>query len=138
MKLRIQIMSEPTNTDPQALKDPEAQHPIAGAWRPMLREVVQRFVAGDYGLTHGVSNVEPVSMATTEQIRLYLADYGCTLVELPEDTWQTSVSQWMETHWDILVDLWTLEEGRSDLVLAGRVVETKTGIRFTIQMVYVP
>jgi hypothetical protein len=63
-------------------------------------------------------------MATAEQIRRYLADYGCTLVELPEDTWQTSVSQWMETHWEVLVDLWTAEEGRSDLVLAGRVVET--------------
>src|SRR5918997_2925253 len=100
---------------PPAVKDPDAAHPIAGAWRPMLREVVRRFVEGDYHLAQGVPGVEPVSTATAEQVRDYLADYGATLVELPGDTWQTSVAQWMGSHWDILVDLGTAEEGRSDL-----------------------
>ena len=104
----------------------------------MLREVVRCFVAGDYGLTGGVPGVEPVSKATAEHIRRYLADYAATLVELPEDTWETSVAQWMETHWDVLVDLWTAEEGRSDLVLGGMVVETSAGPRLTVHMVYVP
>jgi hypothetical protein len=86
----------------------------------------------------GVPGVEPVSAATAEQVRDYLAGYGATLVELPDDTWQTSVAQWMETHWDILVDLWTAEGGRSDLVLEGKVIETSAGPRLTIHMVYVP
>lgn len=131
-------MSDAAIGGPPAAKDPDAAHPIAGAWRPMLREVVRRFALGDYHLAQGVPGVEPVSAATAEQVRDYLAEYGATLVELPEDTWQTSVAQWMETHWDILVDLWTAEEGRSDLVLDGKVVETSTGPRLTIHMVYVP
>lgn len=37
---------------------------------------------------------------------------------------------------DIVVDLWTAEEGRSDLVLEGWVAETDSGPRLTIHMVY--
>ena len=125
-------------TGPQPLKDPDAEHPIPGAWRPMLREVVHCFAQGDYRLKQGIRGVEPVSVATVEHIREYLADYGATLVELPDETWQTSVSQWIDPHWEILVDLWTAEEGRSDLVLLADVVETSTGPRFTLDKVYVP
>lgn len=131
-------MSDAAPDGPPAVRDPDAAHPIAGAWRPMLHEVVRCFVEGDYRLAQGVPGVEPVSPATAEQVRDYLADYGATLVELPDDTWQTSAAQWMETHWEILVDLWTSEEGRSDLVLEGKVVETSTGPRLTVHMVYVP
>jgi hypothetical protein len=83
---------------PPALKDPAAEHPIAGAWRPMLCEVVRCFVQGDYGLARGVVGVEPISAATAEQVRSNLAAYGATLVELPDDAWQTSVAQWMGRH----------------------------------------
>lgn len=131
-------MSESSVDGPPALKDSDAQHAIAGAWRPMLREVVRRFVAGDYGLAQGVPGVEPVSTATADQIRDYVSEYGASLVELPDDTWHTSVAQWMGGHWDIMVDLWTAEEGRSDLVLGGKVVETSSGPRLSIHMVYVP
>jgi hypothetical protein len=60
------------------------------------------------------------------------------LVDLPEATWQTSVAMWYGSFWDVLVDLWTAEEGRSDLVLHGRVTESDSGVRFSIHMVYVP
>ena len=124
--------------EPPAVKDEDAAHPIAGAWRPMLCEVVRSFVEGDYGLKKSVSGVEPISAKTAEHIRAYLDDYGATLIDLPEDTWQTSVAQWYGTHWDVLIDLWTAEEGRSDLVLQGRIVDSDSGPRFTIHLVYVP
>lgn len=104
----------------------------------MLCEVVQRIVVGDYGLAEGVADVAPVSPETAEHIRASVADYGATLIELPEETWQTSVAQWQGSFWDVLVDLWTKEEGRSDLVLQGRITESASGIRFAIHMVYVP
>ena len=104
----------------------------------MFREVVRRLVAGDYSLADGVPGVETVSAEAAEQIQGYLAEYPATLVELPDDTWRTSVAQWMGTHWEVLVDLWTAEEGRSDLVLGGTVVETRNGPRLTVEMVYVP
>ncbi len=131
-------MSDVPAVLPPAVKDENNAHPIAGSWRPMLHNVVRCLVAGDYGLETGVFGVEPVPAKTAEHIRDYIAEYGATLVDLPEDSWQTSVAQWYGTHWDILVDLWTAEEGRSDLVLAGKIVDSPTGLRFTIHMVYVP
>ena len=82
--------------------------------------------------------VEPVPARTAERIRGKIAAYGASLVDLPPDSWHTSVAQWYGTHWDILVDLWTAEEGRSDLVLAGKIEDSDSGPRFTIQLVYVP
>ena len=104
----------------------------------MLVDVVRCFVVGDYGLEAGVEGVEPISEKTAQQIRTYIANYGATLVQLPQDTWKTSVAQWYGTHWDILVDLWTAEEGPSDLVLGGRISETDVGPRLTVDLVYVP
>jgi hypothetical protein len=121
-----------------AVKDEHAEYPIAGAWRAPLREVVRAFVRGDYGLSQGVPDVEAVPPPTAEQIRAYIADYGATLIELPEDTWETSVSRWMGTHWEVLVDLWTAQEGRSDLVLSCAVREVDGGYRLTLDLVYVP
>jgi hypothetical protein len=123
---------------PLAIKDPDAAHPIAGAWRSMLREVVHQLAQGDHELAQGVRGVEPVAASVAQQMREYIADYGATLIELPEDTWETSVAQWMDGHWTILLDLWTAEEGRSDLVLSGDVIETSAGPRLTIHLVYVP
>jgi len=44
----------------------------------------------------------------------------------------------MGTHWEVLVDLWTVESGKSDLVLDARVFEQETGFRIEIHSVYVP
>ena len=131
-------MREAGSQGPLALKDPHAAHPIAAAWRPMLREVVLRLAAGDYLLSDGVEGVAPVSPSTAEQIRAVVVEYGATLVELPDSTWETSAAQWMGTHWQIIVDLWTAEEGRSDLILEGEVVETSAGPHLTLRAVYVP
>lgn len=125
-------------SSPSAVKDASREHPIAGEWRPMLCEIVRCFVAGDYALSTGVHGVAPVPSETAEHIRASLQDYGATLVELPEATWQTSVAQWSGSFWDVLIDLWTAEEGRSDLVLKGRVTESEAGARFSVHLVYVP
>ena len=121
-----------------AEKDEEKAHPVAVAWRPVLREVVRAFVRGDYELADGVPSVLPVPAATAEQIRKYVADYGATLIELPDAAWETSCAQWMENGWEVLVDLWTQEEGPSDLVLHLDVTESGTGYRFKVHLVYVP
>ena len=72
------------------------------------------------------------------QIRDYLADYGGTLVSLPTEAWDTSVCIWNGDHWSALVDLWTKEEGRSDLVLQVRISEAGAGFRTAVHLVYVP
>ena len=120
------------------VKDEDGAHPVAGVWRPILSEIVRAFVRGDYELADGVPSVERVPAATAEQIKEYVADYGATLIELPEGTWETSCAQWMGNRWEVLVDLWTREEGRSDLVLHVDAAESGAGYRFKVHLVYVP
>ncbi len=121
-----------------ALKDGDAAHPVPSDWRPALREVVAAFCRGDFALT-GLTSVDPVDAATQEYVKEYLADYGETLDELPEETWMTSVAQWTGTLWDVLVDLWTKESGKSDLVLHARVLEEGAGdYRIVVDSVHVP
>jgi hypothetical protein len=127
---------QPTNQQP--VKDKDGAHPIADAWRSQLREIVKAFAEGDYDLSRGIPSVAPVSKATTNQIRAYIADFGEALADLHDETWHSSVSQWMGTHWDVLVDLWTVESGRSDLVLSLRVFEADKGFRFEIDSLHVP
>jgi hypothetical protein len=121
-----------------ALKDESEQQPIPTAWRPVFREIVSAFVKHDYRLESGVSGVEPVSVDAAARIQNYVNKYGATLMPLPEETWDSSICMWHGDFWDALVDLWTREEGRSDLVLSARVREDKLGFAYQIQLVYVP
>ncbi|MCE9575998.1 MAG: hypothetical protein K8W52_22795 [Deltaproteobacteria bacterium] len=103
-----------------------------------MRDIVKAFAEGDYDLARGIPRVTQPSKATADHARAYVEDYGETLAELPEETWRSSVSQWMGNHWEVLVDLWTLESGRSDLVLHLLVREDADGFRFEIHLLYVP
>ena len=121
-----------------ALKDESEQQPIPTAWRQVFREVVSAFVNHDYRLESGVPGVGPVSLDAATRIQNFIDEYGATLVPLPEETWNSSICMWYGDFWDVLVDLWTKEEGQSDLVLSARVREDKLGFAFQIQLVYVP
>lgn len=79
----------------EPLKDPDTAHPIPEAWRPVLGRIVEALTQGDYELSTPLASVAPLSPSTSEQIREYLADYGATLIDLPDETWQTSVCEWM-------------------------------------------
>jgi hypothetical protein len=119
-------------------KNSETEGPIPSAWRPVLKDIVDAFVRQDYRLADGILGVAPVSEETATQIREYIEDYGATLVGLPQKAWDTSVCIWMHDHWDALTDLWTEEEGNSDLVMQVRVSEADSRYVVTVHMVYVP
>lgn len=121
-----------------AVKDEVEQRPIPTAWRPVFGEIVRALAAKDYRLSRGIEGVAPVTAETAKQIESYIEDYGETLVELPESTWASSVCLWMGNDWDVLIDLWTKGEGRSDMVLSARVSESESGYLFRVEMVYVP
>jgi len=126
------------NSEVLAVKDEETQRPIPSAWRPVIRKIADAFANGDYGLGTPVAGVEPISAEDAERIKDYVEDYGETLTALSDETWDSSVCIWMGQRWDALVDLWTLGEGRSDLVLSLRVSEAEGGFAFQVYMVYVP
>ena len=119
-------------------KDADNEAPIPSAWRPVLKSIVDAFAREDYLLNDGLSGVAPISEETADQVREYIQDYGAKLVELPPESWDTSVCIWMGNRWDALIDLWTEDEGRSDLVLEAHVSEADSGYVVAIHMVYVP
>ena len=122
----------------QPLNDDFASHPVPDTWREEFCAIVRALVEGNYRLVGLPENIEPISLDSASQIEGYIAEYGVTLVELPAQTWDTSCAQWMGSHWDVLVDLWSAEEGRSDLVLGAAVRESGLAYRFEVRLVYVP
>jgi hypothetical protein len=121
----------------QLTKDPERQRPIPTVWRRDISEIVGSIAAGDYRLS-GARNARPVSDQKVVAIEKSISAYGARVISAPEETWRTSVCQWMNGYWDALVDLFTVEEGSSDLVLSLRVYETGDGYSFEIQSIHVP
>jgi hypothetical protein len=126
------------NVEVPVTKDAHNEGPIPSAWRPVLKSIADAFARGDYALKDGLSGVAPISEETAGQVREYVEDYGATLIELPPQSWDTSVCIWMGDHWDALIDLWTEDEGRSDLVLEVDISEADSGYVVAIYMVYVP
>jgi len=119
-------------------KNEEQELPIPHIWRPIFKEIVQAFVRKDYTLSQGIEHVAPISASTAKQIKEYIEDYGEELIELPEETWESSAYLYQGGYWDVLVDLWTKGEGRSDLVLQCNVREQDTSYEVEIYLVYVP
>jgi len=119
-------------------KNEEEELPIPHAWRPIFKNIVKAFVNKDYSLSMGIANVNPISNETSEQIQEYIEDYGEELVDLPEETWDTSVYICYGDYWNVLIDLFTKSEGLSDLVLNAEVREIGNEYIFDIKLVYVP
>lgn len=114
-------------------KDETGAHPVPQAWRSAIVEIVGSFVREDYSpQCAGEVVVLPVDSRTRAIIEYAVSGYGETLTSLPAETWDSSVCQWMWDYWDLVVDLWTVESGRSDLVLELRVYES--GDRYIIEV----
>ena len=126
-----------SNTVP-ILKDEKNQSQVPSAWRRTFLEIVDGLRVGDFNLVRQVDGVRPLSAEDAARIAANIKGYGAQLTSLPEDTWQTSVCQWMIGYWDVLVDLYTVEEGASDLVLAMRVYQKGSDFDFEILSVHVP
>lgn len=126
--------------DSLQIKDPNREHPVPEPWRDTFRTIVARVLAGDYEL-HGIPGVRPLSPEVgADVLRDRIARYDeVTLIELPDATWDTSVAMWRGPHsWDVLIDLHTVEEGQSDLVLGARVTEIGDVYVVEVEMIYVP
>lgn len=127
--------------DSLPIKDPDLEHPVADVWRDTFRTIVAHIAEGDFEL-RGIPGVKPLAADEgLDVLRDRIANYGdVTLTDLPDTTWETSVAMWGGSdYWDVLVDLHTVEEGRSDLVLGARVTETSGGrYSYVVHMIYVP
>ena len=111
---------------------------IPDIWRETIHKIVNAFSDGDYSISTGIINVLPISQSTALELEESIAAYGASLTTLPEKTWDTSQCQWSGDFWDVFIDLFTVEEGRSDLVLQLRVYEKDHDYQFKVYMIYVP
>lgn len=119
-------------------KNEESELPIPHLWRPIFNAIVNAFVKQDFNLCTGIKNVNPISQSKARQIKEYIEDYGEELVELPEETWETSVYICYGNYWNVLIDLYTEGEGLSDLVLNAEVKENNNDYLFDIKLVFIP
>lgn len=119
------------------LKDSNNQSLIPSLWREPLSEIVHAFVCKNYRLYPELNGVISLSEKDADRIKENITEYGEELIELPNDTWNTSMCQWMNDYWDILVDLYT-DNGASDLALSVRVKEVGNQYIFEVISVHVP
>lgn len=115
-------------------KDLENQKPIPTSWRDTIVSIVEAIKLSDYVQLNAVFSV---SKEDFDRIQENVEEYGEDLDSLPEATWNTSACQWVEDYWDVIVDLYTIDEGESDLSLSLRVFEENKGFKFLISSVHV-
>lgn len=127
-------MSKPVSVE----RDLNSQKQVPSAWRGTLSAIVDAIKESDFQLARGIVGVPALAERTARSIKGNIEDYGAQLVSLPEQTWNTSACQWMGTYWDLVVDLFTEEEGASDLVLSVRVRESSAGYSYDVLSVHVP
>jgi hypothetical protein len=82
--------------------------------RPALAAVVDSLAAGDYA-----------AIDTSGDVGTWIRQYPATLRPLPPEAWADADAVPIETGgWSVVVPLWTVEEGRSDLSLTATVYES--------------
>ncbi|MEU4339460.1 hypothetical protein AB0F59_33280 [Micromonospora lupini] len=123
----------------EPVKDAALEVPIPEAWWPTLKAVVDSLAQRDGIIGAGLPSVDPVPAEISQRCLQAVDDYGAaTLITPPDESWNTSVASWFGDHWRCLIDLWTEEEGRSDLVLDIDVFEHGPEYRYRLNLVYVP
>ena len=109
--------------------------PIPTIWRQTIANIVNTLQTNN--IRTAVPNVE-INDEDRVRVRANILAYGDSLINLPEQSWLTSIYVWSGKKWDVLVDLFTKHEGASDLVLFLEVTEKNAGFKFIVCDVHVP
>lgn len=119
-------------------KNEEIEQPIPIEWRSVIVEIVEDIRNRD--LRSKEAHDFEVKIDKTEALHVYqtIDYYGYSLSSLPEEAWHTATCRWMGIYWQILVDLFTEDEGLSDLVLFLNAYEKNDSLVFEICSVHVP
>ena len=100
---------------------------VPASVRVPIGEIVEALVRGDFDLLEADGRAGRVGATG---LRQSLREYGRTLVALPETAYSLIEAVEVTTSanlWSLVVPLWTVEEGRSDLSLELTAVETPDG-----------
>ena len=96
---------------------------------PALKDVVHDLVVGNFAKLEADGRA---GRLTASELRQVLEDYGRTFIDLPDEAFEVGggavpLANEEET-WGVDLDLWTAEEGQSDLTLTMTVRNTDKGI----------
>jgi len=89
-----------------------------------IQDLLDRLIRGDYAAAEALTGGNRLSAAEIEGA---IAEYGRRLVAPPADSSPRSVIDIEGSEpeqWSVYVDLWTAEEGRSDLTLELTLTES--------------
>ncbi len=120
------------------LKDLEKEHSIPDVWKDSICEVVIQLTKNNFEL-HDVS--EYIALQSSDMAKFNrenVLEYGCCLKALSTECWERSCYQWQGNYRDLIIDLCTVEEDVSDLVLKGRVYPIVSGYKYEFGMIHVP
>ncbi len=94
-------------------------------FRPVITAAVDRLVAKDYAGLRADGLVAGSNDPDDDSVGLWIEQYPATLVPLPPEAWEHAMAgETVEPRvWWVTVDLWTAEEGRSDLTLEGHILD---------------
>ena len=120
------------------VKNEDEELPVPTVWRKPLADIVACLALGEFSKLPGLPAVTLRDEEVCRNIESYVRAYGRKVTSLPEESWRTSIYLWMDGYWDVLVDLFTVEEGCSDLVLFVRVHPKEDSYIFRIESVHVP
>lgn len=126
------------STDVPVLYDKDTATPVPSVWRETLIKIIEAFKNNDLASINQIEGVQNIELEHLQEIAENITDYGEKLVSLPDETWDSSQAYWMGFCWNIILDLFTEREGRSDLILLIRVFETDGVFEYSIQDIYVP
>ncbi|CAD9196341.1 DUF7668 domain-containing protein [Acinetobacter bohemicus] len=119
--------------------DAEFQSPIPSIWRDCIIQIIEAFKDKDLARLNTLPYVQSIDLAYAAEIAENIDAYGAHLMSLAEEAWHTSVCLYMESEsWQAIIDLFTVEEGRSDLILDLFIVKKENQFIFQINNIYVP
>lgn len=119
--------------------DAEFQSPIPSIWRDCIIQIVEAFKDKDFGRLNTLPSVQCIDLAYASEIAENIDAYGAHLISLAEESWHTSVCIYMENEsWKAIIDLFTVEEGRSDLIIDLFIFKKENQFIFQINNIYVP
>ena len=119
--------------------DSEFQSPIPNIWRDCIIQIIEAFKDKDFGRLNTLPSVQCIDLAYASEIAENIDAYGAHLISLAEESWHTSVCIYMENEsWKAIIDLFTVEEGRSDLIIDLFIFKKENQFIFQINNIYVP
>ena len=131
-------IGEPEATVPQPLYVAQMTDPVPERFREVLSTVVDRIAAGDF---EGLKR-DGIDQRPDADLSLWIRGYGetgATILPLPNEAW-AHAQAWQNDEagvWSVVIDLWTAEEGRSDLSLEATLIEAPSELLVQIDDIHV-